>query len=109
MKKILIALMCLVLSVGSVSAHGWHGDHRYQPSHGYYHHDNDGRFVRGLIVGSLIGAVVAPRYYEQPQFYYNQPYQQSYSVQRAPVYCIDRYNREYICQYQTVRVYEPED
>lgn len=109
MKKFLISIlvaMCLMLSACPAPAHGFHGGWSHAPSRGYYHRGN-GRFVTGLVVGSLVGAVIAPRYYQPGVVYQSQEYPRSYTVQQAPVYCVDQYGRQYVCQYQTVRVYEP--
>jgi hypothetical protein len=108
MKKIMIAILCSVLAIGSVSAHGWGGGYHGGYHGGYYHRGGGGHFIGGLLVGSLIGAV-AVDHYSQPGVVYQSEYQQPYTVQQAPVYCIDGYGRQYICQYQTVRVYEPQD
>lgn len=104
MKNLLMVLMCLIFSIGVANAHDWdHDNYRggwaHAPDRGYYHPEH-GRFVEGLVIGSLIESVVRPRYYQPGQVY-----ERSYSIQQAPVYCVDPYGYQYVCQYQTVRVY----
>lgn len=113
MKKLLMVLMCLVLSIGTASAQGWHrGGWSHDYHRGYYrgYHGGDrGRdLVAGLIVGSLITAAVVdrPRPYYPPQTTYIVEQPASYTLQRVPVYCVDGYGRQYICEYQMVRVYD---
>ena len=65
MKKILISLALVMTAVPALAQH-WHHGHRYHNSirhHGHYGHNN---WVAPLIIGGVVGAVIANRPPVQP-------------------------------------------
>lgn len=61
MKKILVSLVFLMVTVPALAQHwrhGHHGHHGHARYHGHYGHNN---WVAPLIIGGVVGAVIANR------------------------------------------------
>lgn len=111
MKKILAVALGLVLGLTALPsvAHGWQHVRAY---HGpVYHGDHFGRNL-GIALG-LTGLAIAidnanrHPYYNYPPVVYSNTYPEyvNPATETIPVYCIDRYGNQYVCQYRTVPVY----
>ena len=61
MKKILISLALLMVTVPALAQHWWHGHHGPYGHARYYGHYGHNNWVAPLIIGGVVGAVIANR------------------------------------------------
>jgi hypothetical protein len=80
MKKILISIALLMVTVPVLAQH-WHHGHKYHNSfrhyghHGYYYGGGNSNWVAPLIIGGFVGAAIA-----------NNRQQETIVLQQQPVY-----------------------